>query len=118
MIFVAFFVPLAIYLLVLGHINRQPRPLIISGIYDFAGLLFAVSGFLLCGGPAVLSSLNERWRMFWLLGEGRLAGLGMAQHFSLVLALFYFVVVVAGSAQNRIKHNVKRILRSIGRSSK
>ena len=99
LIFVAFFVPLAVYLLVLGHINRRPRPVLVSGAVDFIGLLFAGSGFLLFGGPAVLSSVNERWRLFWLLGDaGSLTGLDHAWRLGLVLSLLYFVVVVAGIA--------------------
>lgn len=100
MIFVAFVLPVALYLLVLGWINRQPRPLIVSGTLDLVGLLFASSGFLLVGGPAMLSAFNERWRQFWVLGEiGSLTeGLDGARQTWLILAALYFVVVVAGCA--------------------
>lgn len=106
MIFVAFLVPLALYLLLIGWINRQPRPLLVSGTLDFIGILFAASGFLLVGGPAVLSSLNERWRMFWILGEGGRAlwmfgessgiseGLDGARQLWVFLAALYFFVVI------------------------
>ena len=100
MIFLAFFLPLALYLIVLGAINRRRRPLMVSGTWDFIGILFAASGFLLCGGPAVLGGLNERWRMFWLTGQ-RGAGPGGADgawQFWVFLSALYFVVVVAGSA--------------------
>jgi hypothetical protein len=98
LIFVAFLVPLAIYLLVLGYINRQPRPLMVSGTWDFIGVLFAASGFLLLGGPAILSSFNERWRVLWLLGEGSTPeGLSGAWSLGMFLAALYFLVVVAGS---------------------
>jgi hypothetical protein len=65
----AFVFPLGIYCLILGAINRRDRPLLVSGPWDFAGVLFAVSGFLLFVGPAVLSSLYERWRVSWVLGH-------------------------------------------------
>jgi hypothetical protein len=97
LIIVAFFVPLAIYLLVLGYVNRRPRPLLVSGTLDFVGVLLAVSGFLVCGGPAVLSSLNERSRSFWLLGHTD-SPLASAWPFAGVLLLVYFLLVVAGSA--------------------
>jgi hypothetical protein len=100
LIFLAFFLPLALYLIVLGAINRRRRPLMVSGTWDFIGILFAASGFLLCGGPAVLGGLNERWRMFWLTGQ-RGAGPGGADgawQFWVFLSALYFVVVVAGSA--------------------
>ena len=110
LILVAFLLPLAAYLFVLAWINRQPRPVVVSGTWDFLGLLFASSGFLLLGGPAVLSSLNECWRRFWLLGDGSglpkwLFGDGRSlpnglDHYRdawLLLAAGYFVAVVAGS---------------------
>jgi hypothetical protein len=78
LILLASFFPLALYLLVLGGINRRRFPLLVSGVWDFIGLLFGVSGFLLLAGPALLSSLNERWR--------------------LALSLLYFVLVAAGAA--------------------
>jgi hypothetical protein len=98
LIFVAFFVPLAIYLLILGYVNRRPRPLVVSGTLDFIGVLFAASGFLVCGGPALLSSLNERWRLFWLLGDTDSLLRAPGWHFGALLSLLYFVAVVAGCA--------------------
>jgi hypothetical protein len=99
-IFIVFLIPLGVYLLVLGYINRQPRPVFVSGTWDFIGILFAGSGFLLFGGPAVLSSLNESWRHFWLLGEtsGARDNLLEQRLFWLTLSALYFLLVVAGSA--------------------
>jgi hypothetical protein len=99
LIFVVFLLPLGLYLLVLAHINRQPRPVFVAGTWDFVGVLFAASGFLLFGGPAILTSLNEHWRMFWLVGEGVNRDALTAQwHFWLSLSLLYFALVVGGSA--------------------
>jgi hypothetical protein len=102
LLLLAFLLPLAVYLVVLAHINRRPRAVVVSGPWDFAGLLFAASGFLLLGGPALLSSLslNETWRRFWLLAKD---SPGITQEDRLVLVrlgLFavYFVVVVVGAA--------------------
>jgi hypothetical protein len=99
-IFVLFLVPLGIYFLVLAYLNRQPRPIFVSGTLDFIGILFAVSGFLLFGGPAVLSSLYEKWRMLWLLGEVGGAGDSLAEHWSfwVTLSAVYFLLVVGGCA--------------------
>ncbi len=99
MIFVLCLVPLALYLLVLSYINRQPRPVLVSGTWDFIGILFAASGFLLFGGPAVLSGLSEGWRMFWLLGESGAVRDSLAGQwiFWITLSALYFVLVVAGS---------------------
>ena len=100
MILVVFLIPLGIYLLVLGHVNRQARPIFVSGTWDFIGLLFAASGFLLFGGPAVLSSLNESWRQFWLLGDTTSAQEDLTRHwvFWVALSAIYFALVVGGCA--------------------
>jgi hypothetical protein len=99
LILVAFFLPLAVYLLVLGFINRRPRPLLVSGTWDLIGLLAASSGFLLFGGPAILSGLNERWRLFWLFGQGGLGvGGGSGWRLWVFLSALYFALVVGGAA--------------------
>lgn len=49
--------PLTIYLFMLGGINRRERPVIISGVWEVAGLLFAFSGFALFTGPRLLNQL-------------------------------------------------------------
>jgi len=99
-IVVAFLFPLALYLLWLSWINRQERPVWVAGVWDFIGLLAAASGFLLVGGPAVLSSLHERWRLFWLFGQRSeaTASLDAAFRLWLTLAVLYFLVVVTASA--------------------
>ena len=100
MIIVAFLLPLALYFLALAWVNRRPRPVVVAGTWDFVGVLFAVSGFLLFGGPAVLSSLSERWRTVWLLGETSPlpAGLDRYREVWLLVAAAYFLLVVVGSA--------------------
>jgi hypothetical protein len=99
LILLVFFLPLAIYLTVLGLLNRRRHPLVVSGVWDGIGLLFGVSGFLFFAGPAVFSSLSERWRLKWLLGKGDapLAGPDGAWQFWIFLSIVYFVLVVAGA---------------------
>ena len=62
--------PVAVYLSVLAWINRRPRGMLVSGPWDFAGILLAASGFLLFGGPALIVSFDRTtvWRFEWLLG--------------------------------------------------
>lgn len=100
MIFVVFLVPLALYLLLLGHLNRQPRPVFVSGTVDFIGILFAASGFLMFGGPAIVTSLSEGWRSFWLTGDQRVSrdSLLAQWQFWVILLAFYYVAVVIGCA--------------------
>lgn len=100
MILLAFFFPLAIYLLVLGFLNRRRHSLLVSGIWDGVALLFGVSGFLLFAGPAVLSALSEKWRMFWLFGKGEapLTGADGVWQFWVFLSVLYFVLILVGTA--------------------
>jgi hypothetical protein len=100
LILLSFFFPLAIYLLILGFINRRRHPLLVSGVWDGIGLIFGVSGFLLFAGPAILSALSERSRLFWLLGKGETSlasGEGYSQLW-IFLSILYFVLIVAGAA--------------------
>lgn len=100
MIFLAFLLPFSIYLLVLGTINRRQHPVLVPGGWDFAGILFAASGFLLAIGPAVISSGSETWRMFWMFGAR--AGIPAVDESTTrvwsILAGLYFFVVVGGAA--------------------
>jgi hypothetical protein len=100
LILLAFFTPLAVYLLVLGALNRRRHPMLVGGVWDGIGLLFGTSGFLLFAGPAVFGSINERWRLYWLLGKGDapVSGADAAWQFWAFLSTLYFVMVVAGSA--------------------
>lgn len=97
MIFVAFLVPIGLYLLALGQINRRARPLVVSGPMDFAGVLFAASGFVVLGGPAALTALHERWRVWWVLGDpgAPREPLDLYRPYWALAAFGYFLAVVA-----------------------
>jgi hypothetical protein len=99
LILLAFLLPFSIYLLLLGIINRRPHPVVMPGTWDFAGLLFAASGFLLVTGPAVITSGSESWRMFWLFGSK--AGIPAVEESAAriwgLLATLYFGIVVGGA---------------------
>jgi hypothetical protein len=99
LIVLAFVIPLAIYCLILSFVNRKRHPVAVSGPWDFAGVLFAASGFLLVGGPAILAGFYEQWRFSWLFGSvPALSEVGQSWSFWVGLGGAYFVVVVAGSA--------------------
>src|SRR5262249_13018625 len=75
------------------------HPVVISGPWDFAGLLLGLSGFLIFGGPAALTGLYEQWRMSWLLGQTRfLAGTGAQWEVLVGLLSAYFALGVGGAA--------------------
>lgn len=84
----------------LGFLNRGRHPLLLSGVWDGIGLLFGVSGFLLFAGPAVLSTLSERWRLFWLLFPGDVPNFAPDGAWPLwvFLSVLYFLLVVGGAA--------------------
>jgi hypothetical protein len=97
---VAFLLPLAVYCLVLAMLNRRWRPTLVSGPWDFAGVLFALSGFLFVGGPCLLTGLNKHWRGLWLMGRLRDVSVRGEDwwHFWVMVWAAYFVLVVAGAA--------------------
>jgi hypothetical protein len=90
--------PLAVYCLVLSFVNRRPRPLLVSGPLDFLGVLLALSGFLVVGGPAALSTLVANWHGLDQMappGLGRPDG-GWGRILLGVLLALYAVGVVGG----------------------
>jgi hypothetical protein len=93
------FFPVAAYCFVLSLINRRGHPTMISGSWDFAGVLFAVSGFLLIGGPLVLAGLNQTFRNFWLQSESAsVSALGEYWwYIRLALWALYFGAIAGGS---------------------
>jgi hypothetical protein len=98
LIFLGFVVPLAIYGLLLAAVHRSQHPTLVAGTWDFAGVLFAASGFLVLGGPAILTGLYEQWRLSWLLGQTRfLGGFSADWHFWVGVWALYFLVIAVGS---------------------
>jgi hypothetical protein len=100
LILLTFFFPLAVYLLVLGFLNRHRHPFLVSGVWDGIGLLFGVSGFLFFAGPAILSALSERWRWFWLLGKSDVSFAGSESAWPVwaFLAFLYVLLIVGGAS--------------------
>ncbi len=94
-----FLFPIGVYCGVLGLINRRLRPLMVNGAWDFVGLLFASSGFLLVVGPAVLSGQYHRNLFEFSFGRPS-PGQTLHDIWSLWwgIWLFYFLVVLGGGA--------------------
>src|ERR1051325_5142693 len=59
LLLIAFLFPLSTYLLILGLVNRRRSPLMVPGTWDFVGVLFGASGFILAGG----------WFLFYIIGN-------------------------------------------------
>jgi hypothetical protein len=99
LIFMVFFLPLSLYFFYLAALNRAPRAVIVSGVWDVVGVLGALSGFLLIGGPAILSGLYEQWRISWLLGSfQRLREIRGDWNAWIMLYAAYFVGVITFAA--------------------
>jgi hypothetical protein len=79
--------PIALYCQLLASINRGATPVMVRGVWDFAGVLLAASGILLWTAPAMLTTLYQRsfqrnlaedvphsfeaiWELWWLLWAG------------------------------------------------
>src|SRR6476661_8012817 len=60
--------PLAIYFLWLAFVTRRDQPTVISGPWDFVGLVAGLSGFILFGGGLVLSLVQSNFR-YWMRGN-------------------------------------------------
>jgi hypothetical protein len=99
LLLVAFIVPVALYCFLLAVLNRSRHPVLVPGTWDFVGILCAASGFLLLGGPAILTELYEGWRVPWLLGRTHfLPALATSWYFWIGLWRLYFVIVLGGAA--------------------
>ena len=97
----AFLFPLAVYFLILALINSRRRPTLMSGPWDFALVLFALSGFILVGGPSILAHFDRLWH--YLVYQARfrtfLRALSLEEaQPGLWIWLSYAVLALGGSA--------------------
>lgn len=60
--------PLSVYLLWLAGVNRQPRPVAISGVWDFVALVAGLSGFLIFGSLIFVTAIQSNTR-YWTRGN-------------------------------------------------
>lgn len=56
--------PVSFYLCWLAGVNRRERPTVISGTWDFAAVILALSGFLIAGGVLLLSLVSNNGQLF------------------------------------------------------
>jgi len=87
--------PLALYLFRLGMLTRRERPTLVSGPWDFVGLVLGLSGFILFGGGLVLSLFQSNFR-YWMRGnfESLRAAWGQERVTWALLTLLYLVAVI------------------------
>lgn len=81
--------PLMVYCLFMAGLNQRRQATVLSGTWDFAGVLLALAGFLLWGGPKFLQQLEVN-----VFGLGRALGVsGMLP----VLWVLYGLFVLGGA---------------------
>lgn len=87
--------PLALYLFGVSLLTRRDRPTVLSGPWDFVGLVVGLSGFFLVGGALVLALLQSNFR-YWMRGnfESLRAAWGQEKLTWLMLAFLYLLGVV------------------------
>jgi hypothetical protein len=89
-------IPIIFYCLIFAWINSRERGLLVNGAWDFVGILFAASGFLILAGPSILAGIFDRLQ----LAQARSgAAFNDALSFYLWkgLSLAYFCTVVIGT---------------------
>jgi hypothetical protein len=93
-----FLVPVTCYCLALAVLNRRSHPTMVTGSWDFLGLLFAASGFLLFAAPRLLNGLFERiLRDMTFADEGPSRdAVGAVISLQLVTWVLYYVLVIGG----------------------
>jgi hypothetical protein len=86
--------PLAAYLLYLAMINNRPHPTMLSGPWDFVGILVGTSGFWLIAGPAIMHIFHSRWRPALVRDD---VGSGDLSFVWIIPWMIYTLLVVGGS---------------------
>lgn len=91
-------IPLTMYLLWLGAVTHRERPTVVTGPWDFAGVLFALSGFATFGAGLVLTFAQANFR-FWMRGNFEaLRGAWAQERGSWVLLVGFYLTVLIGWA--------------------
>ncbi|MFL5240938.1 MAG: hypothetical protein ACJ8FY_02425 [Gemmataceae bacterium] len=62
LVFLLCLIPVILYCLFFAWINSRERGLLVNGSWDFVGILFATSAFLIVGGPAILEGVFDRFQ--------------------------------------------------------
>jgi hypothetical protein len=102
LLLIAFLFPLFCYLLILGLINRRRSPLMIPGTWDFVGVLFGMSGFILAGSAYLLYRIADICRSFDL--NPRFMWVFVTIYFAFIL-----LVVVIALVQRRQQMRIYNI---------
>ena len=91
--------PVTFYLCWLASVNKKSRPTVVSGRWDFALVLAALSGFLLVGGALLLTLVQSDSRSV-LRGNFEQVREGWGQNTGswLFIVIGYFLLVIGAAA--------------------
>ncbi len=92
-----FLAPITIYCLILGSLNRRWNPVMVPGVWDCVGLLFAVSGFFLAVVPAILHKIYVNSVRGLPFGDDNKDGFEELVQEWWAIFLTYFAVLAAGT---------------------
>lgn len=90
--------PLALYFMWLARVTRRDHPTPVSGTWDFVGVMFALSGFVIVGGGVLLSLLQSNFR-YWMRGNAEaLRAAWIQERVTWTLFVMFYLFVVLGCA--------------------
>lgn len=91
--------PLSVYLLWIALVARRDRSTVVSGAWDFAGVVAGLSGFILFGGGLVLHLFQSGFR-YWMRGnfESLRQAWGNDKYTWMLLSAAYLLGVVGAVA--------------------
>ncbi len=92
--------PAALYCLFLAMVHHRGQPTMIAGEWDFAGVLAALSGFLLLGGTTLVYAIDTNLQNYWLHGnsfDDLRAEHSRADAITIAIWAGYFIALIAGS---------------------
>jgi hypothetical protein len=89
-------IPIIFYCLIFAWINSRERGLLVNGAWDFVGILFAASGFLILAGPSILAGIFDRLQLAQVRG-GAAVNDGTSFYLWKALSFAYFGIVVGGA---------------------
>jgi len=87
--------PVAIYLLYVSHLNSRNPPTLVPGPWDFAGVLLALSGFLLLSGPLLLTLVNSVWRYYAFGNWANLKFVSTREAWAASLIMIGYLIILA-----------------------
>ena len=95
--------PVSFYLCWLAGVNRRERPTVISGTWDFAAVILALSGLLIAGGVLLLSLVSNNGQLFTDGNVARLRVVFEEQWMTWLMILIGYAALIGVAATAGVK---------------